>query len=99
MKKFSVSIFQLSIFLIFSLLTSCDNPLFIGVTDLYEVTFSTNGGSAIDSYRTSEIKEMPYTSRANFTFAGWHLKSDFSDGAVTFPLEISEDTTLYAKWY
>ena len=93
--SFPFSIFSL---LVFSLLASCDNPLFIGATGLYEVTFSVNGGSSIDSYRTNEIKETPYTSRADYTFAGWHKKSDFSDDTVTFPLEIKEDTTLYAKW-
>ena len=99
MKKFSVSIFQLSIFLIFSLLTSCDNPLFIGVTDLYEVTFSTNGGTAIESYRTDKIKEVPQTSRSGYYFGGWYLKSDFSGNAVTFPFELKENVTLYARWY
>ena len=93
--SFPFSIFSL---LVFSLLASCDNPLFISATGLYEVSFSVNGGSSIDSYRTNEIKEMPYTSRADYTFAGWHKKSDFSDATVTFPLEIKEDTTLYAKW-
>ena len=77
---------------------SCDNPLFIGATGMYEVSFSTNGGTSIASYRTGKIKETPYTSRSDYTFAGWHLKSDFSDSAASFPLEIKSDTTLYAKW-
>ena len=98
MKKFSVSIFQLSIFLIFSLLTSCDNPLFINLTNLYEVTFSTNGGTAIESYRTDKIKEVPQTSRSGYYFGGWYLKSDFSGNAVTFPYTVTKPTTLYAKW-
>lgn len=88
-------IFLLAFSLLFS---SCDNPLFIKATGLYEVTFSTNGGTSIDSYRTDEIKEEPYTSRAEYTFVAWHRTSDFSDEAVTFPLEITKDTTLYAKW-
>lgn len=83
----------------FSLLfSSCDNPLFIKATGLYEVTFSTNGGTSIDSYRTDEIREEPYTSRAEYTFVAWYMTSDFSDEAVTFPLEITKDTTLYARW-
>ena len=98
MKKIFSFPFSIFILLVFILLVSCDNPLFISATGLYEVTFSVNGGSAIDSYRTNKIKEMPYTSRADYTFAGWHKKSDFSDATVTFPLEIKEDTTLYAKW-
>lgn len=88
-------IFSLSIFIS---LISCENPLFIGVTNLYEVSFSTNGGSAIESYRTDVVKEVPFTSRAGFTFSGWYLTSNFSGNAASFPLEIKKDTTLYAKW-
>ncbi len=85
--------------LVFSLIiVSCDNPMFIGSTGLYKVDFSTNGGTALSSVRTNKIKEMPYTSRADYTFAGWYKKSDFSDSAIVFPLEIKDDTTLYAKW-
>ena len=99
MKRFFAFLFFIFQLSIFNLLTSCDNPLFIGATGLYKVSFSVNGGSAVDSYRTSEIKEAPFTSRADYTFESWHKKSDFSDSAVSFPLEINEDTMLYAKWY
>ena len=98
MKKFSVFIFQLSIFLIFFLLTSCDNPFFIGATGLYEVTFSTNGGTAIESCRTDCIKEIPQTQKEECTFCGWYTTSSFSCVAVSFPFEVKENTTLYAKW-
>ena len=98
MRRFSnlfIFIFQ---FLIFSLFVSCDNPLFIGVTGLYKVDFATNGGSSVESVRTDCIKTSPFTSRTDHSFMGWYKSSDFSGTAVRFPLDISSDTTLYAKW-
>lgn len=94
MKKLFSILFTSLIFIF----TSCDNPLFISATKLYEVTFSTNGGSAVESVRTDCVKELPYTQKADSTFLGWHLSSDFSDSAAVFPLEITKDTTLYASW-
>lgn len=76
----------------------CKNPFFIDVAKMYEVTFSTNGGTAVESVRTDKIKEQPYTEKKECTFAGWFTASDFSGTAVTFPFEPEEDTTLYAKW-
>lgn len=92
------------IFISFSLLAillsliSCNNPFFIKATQLYEVKYSTNGGTTIESSRTDCIKEMPYTQKTDCTFCGWYTKSDFTGEAVSFPLEIKDDITLYAKW-
>lgn len=95
----TISVFLATFSFLFSFLfASCDNPLFIKATGLYEVTFSTNGGTSVASLRTDKIKEEPFTSRSEYTFSGWHKTSDFSDENVKFPLEITEDTTLYAKW-
>ncbi len=94
-----ISVFLATLSFLFSFLfAACDNPLFIKATGLYEVTFSTNGGTSVASFRTDKIKEEPFTSRSEYTFSGWHKTSDFSDESVKFPLEITEDTTLYAKW-
>lgn len=79
-------------------LTACKNPFFIENTELYEVSFSTNGGTGISSYRTEEIKEAPFTLRSEYSFVGWYLNSDFSGEILKFPYKISKDTTLYAKW-
>ena len=97
-KKISKSLYGIILGAVSLLLISCDNPLFINATKLYKVTFSTNGGTSIESCRTDCIKTMPFTSRQDYSFLGWHLKSDFSDPQVSFPLEITQDTTLYAKW-
>ncbi|MBQ8014512.1 MAG: InlB B-repeat-containing protein [Treponema sp.] len=92
---FSIFIFQI---LTFTLLTSCENPLFIGVTELYEVKFSTNGGSLVESVRTNCVKEFPYSQKSDCTLVGWYSSSSFSGNALSFPLDINENTTLYAKW-
>ena len=100
MKKLFVVRLYLSVclFLIFTLFSSCENPLFIGITELYEVNFSTNGGTEIESRRTDCIKEIPQTSKNDCSFCGWYTNSAFTGEAVTFPFELKEDTTLYAKW-
>ena len=98
MKRIFSFPFSIFTFLVFSLFVSCDNPLFISVTGLYKVDFSANGGSPVESVRTDCIKEMPHTSRTDHTFLGWYKDSSFSGSAVAFPLDIKEDTTLYACW-
>ncbi len=95
MKKTILSYLVISFMLLF---IACKNPFFIQATKLYKVTFSTNGGTAIQSCRTDCLKRIPYTSKEDYTFVSWHLKSDFSDSPVMFPLEITADTTLYARW-
>lgn len=93
---------KLGIFVLLSsffLFISCDNPLFINATGLCQVDFSTNGGTPIESYKTDCIKEAPFTTKQDCSFGGWYLNSDFTGEAVTFPLEITENTTLYAKWF
>ena len=95
MKRFFALFFAISFSVFFA---ACENPLFIRASGLYEVSFSTNGGTPIEPYRTDKIKIAPSTSRADFAFVSWHLLSNFSDSPVAFPLEINADTTLYAKW-
>ena len=85
-------------YLTFTFFTSCENPLFIGVTELYEVKFSTNGGSPVESVRTNCVKEFPYSQKSDCTLVGWYSSSSFSENALSFPLDIKENTTLYAKW-
>ena len=97
-KLFNPLIYSFYLLLLF-LLSSCDNPLFISATGLYKVEFAAGGGTTVESVRTDCIKEAPFTSRADYTFGGWYKNSDFSGEAVTFPLDIKEDTILYAKWF
>ena len=98
MKRFISILFFLIQVVTVSFFTSCENPLFIGVTELYEVKFSTNGGSSVESVRTNCVKDFPYSQKSDCTLIGWYTSSSFSGDAVSFPLEIKENTTLYARW-
>ena len=93
--SFGFFIFLLSLFF---LLTSCENPLFVEATKLYEVTFETNGGSRIESYHTERIEKTPETEKAGFTFDGWYRNSSLTTKIESFPLKIESNMTLYAKW-
>lgn len=74
------------------LLVACSAPK-------YAVNFETNGGSAVEALTdVLEVAESPATSKTGHTFGGWYAAADLSGDAVTFPLTISADTTLYAKW-
>lgn len=74
------------------LLVACSAPK-------YAVNFETNGGSAVEALTdVLEVAESPATSKTGHTFGGWYAAADFSGEAVKFPLTISADTTLYAKW-
>lgn len=76
-------------------LLACDSSEQSG----YSVTFEANGGSAVESLSgVTEVAEAPSSARTGYTLEGWYLASDFSGEAVTFPLTVTADTTLYAKW-
>lgn len=61
------------------------------------MSFVTNEGTPIEPIVTSKIEDEPKTSREGYTFLGWYFDESFSSKA-SFPLEITEDITLYAKW-
>ena len=94
MKK-AFYLFVISVLFLFS---SCENLLLIEATQLYEVTFESNGGTPVESYRTNCIEKSPVITKEDATFSGWFLSSDFSGDILSFPYEIEGDTTLYAKW-
>ena len=87
--------FALMAGLIFS---SCENPLFISASGMYEVTFETNGGNTLSSMHTDSIKTCPVTQKENCDFLGWFTTSDFKDTNITFPYDVNDNITLYAKW-
>lgn len=63
----------------------------------YKVVFETNGGTHIDSIKTSTIKETPVTTKINYIFDGWYLDNQFTT-VVVFPYQVNDNVTLYAKW-
>lgn len=64
---------------------------------LNTVSFNTNGGTAIKSQKTDLLKNAPHTTRENYLFEGWFLDETLTQ-AVTFPLTVKSDITIYAKW-
>lgn len=63
----------------------------------YLVSFETNGGSPLNSITTSLIETSPFTTRDGYTFSGWFIDSQLTQ-IVSFPFEVTENMTLYAKW-
>ena len=91
------------IILVFSVLLvtffmACQNSFLADATKQYKVTFETNGGSSIDSYRSGKIETSPETTKTGYVFDGWYTNSSLEGDLITFPYELKEDTTFYAKW-
>lgn len=66
----------------------------------YTVTFETDygfvSGSGNSYYRIERAPE-PQQAGSAYTFEGWYYDEDYTQ-KVEFPLVLTEDTTLYAKW-
>lgn len=70
---------------------------------VYTITYVLNGGSlgkdAPTSYKEGETVFLIDAQRSNYEFAGWYLKSDFSDEAISvLSNKTTGNVTLYAKW-
>ena len=63
----------------------------------FTVTFDTCGGDKMDSITTSIISSEPIPTRDGYTFLGWYLENTYIN-KVTFPYEVTQNITLYAKW-
>ena len=63
----------------------------------FEVTFEENGGSAVQDGWFGVIEKAPATDRGGFILEGWYTDPSLSKKAV-FPLTLTENVTLYAKW-
>ena len=63
----------------------------------YTVTFDVDHGTPIEPVTTSRIEEEPQTTREGYTFVDWYREDSFIN-RVTFPYEVTEAQTLYAKW-
>ena len=78
-------------------LMEMDTTLYAKWNPTYLVTFETNGGSEIASFRARTLEAISSPERAGFTFIGWYTDSEFSK-AAEFPQALSHDITFYAKW-
>ena len=63
----------------------------------YNVHFELNGGKGVSDLNVSVINEEPIPTREGYTFLGWYFESNFIT-KVTFPYEVTQNITLYAKW-
>lgn len=84
--------------IVFPLKIRSDLTLYAKWQQMYTVTFETNGGNIISSYKTTCINNSPVVYKEGCKFDGWYLTEDFSSSKITFPFDITEDFTLYAKW-
>ena len=64
---------------------------------IFTVQFETNGGSTLADIRGSFILEAPISTKTGYILKGWYSDEDLSN-PVTFPLILSGNCTLYAKW-
>ncbi len=64
----------------------------------YNVTFHTNGGSAVQSIEDTQIATEPQTVREGYTFAGWFDNEALEGNRISFPYTLDKDVNLYAKW-
>ena len=63
----------------------------------YEVTFDSDGGTAVDKKRVIEnqkASEPKSPTKSGYTFLGWYL----NDSKYDFKTEVTKDITLKAKW-
>lgn len=70
----------------------------VGDGENFTVKFVTNGGTPIADMQCSVIEEAPVTTREGWKFVAWYTRSSMTGSAARFPLTITQDTTLYAKW-
>lgn len=65
-----------------------------------EVTFDTNGGSAIETITslTDLLAGIPSTARAGYTFDGWYTDEDLTESFDPLDERDSWELTIYAKW-
>ena len=75
-----------------------DITLYAKWTTEYTLYFETCGGTAVSSIKTSgAVQNAPTTTKENHIFDGWYYDSSYKNKA-TFPMVISTETVLYAKW-
>lgn len=66
----------------------------------YTVTFEANGGNAVEPKTIKEnqaLSESIITTKDGYKFDGWFLNAELTTEA-SFPITITNDVTLYAKW-
>jgi uncharacterized repeat protein (TIGR02543 family) len=104
MKRIAKAFFLAAIVVSLSL-TVCacgsnSNTLIENITNrntLKTVTFVTNGGTSVSSQTVEKLSSAPKTTKKGSVFDGWFLDETLTRAAV-FPLTVSDNMTLYARW-
>lgn len=63
----------------------------------FNVHFETNGGQEMEDVKTLRLEEEPHAAYKGHVFEGWYLDAEFTTPAQ-FPMDVTGDMTLYAKW-
>ena len=69
--------------------------------DKFNVSFNTNGGSAIASQEVApngKLNPVNNPTKEGYTFAGWYSDIDLTESFDIANTPITESITLYAKW-
>ena len=80
------------------ILLACQNSFLADETGLYNVSFVTNCDTKIDSYRTGKIESIQKLTKEGYVFDDWYTSRNFESSPITFPYELTQDITLYARW-
>ncbi len=78
----------------------CSNSYFVQTSEMYTITFVSNGGTEYQSLMVSggHSLTLPTPQKEGYTFAGWYLDSSLSNLCSEKHI-FDKDTTLYAGWY
>ena len=64
----------------------------------YNVNFVLNGGSGVDNISGVSLIIERIPTKAGFIFGGWYNDNGLTGNMRKFPLSITENTVLYARW-
>lgn len=68
------------------------------LSSTYTLSFESNGGTTASNVTVSNVPDsLPVVTRTGFDFAGWYTDSSLTNQVIS-QSELTEDTTLYAKW-
>jgi uncharacterized repeat protein (TIGR02543 family) len=98
-KAFSVPLFFLFPLLVFHF--SCENPIQKAYFNFRNVTYNTNGGSAVASQRLmrdDQITKPADPTKSGNTFEGWYEDNGTFTNRYDFTKTPQSDLTLHAKW-
>ncbi len=75
-----------------------DVTLYAKWNEIYSVSFVTNCDTNMTPYRTKLIDSIQDLFKENYEFDGWYTSESFEGESISFPYEVRQNVTLYAKW-